>query len=51
MLLILSAGLLAGLGLAANNTVVIVASMLVSPLMGPILGATWCISSNCALNL
>ncbi|KAK8813252.1 hypothetical protein WA158_002844 [Blastocystis sp. Blastoise] len=41
LMLILSAGILAGIGLAASNVVVIVASMLVSPLMGPILGSTW----------
>ena len=34
MMLVVVASLLAGVGLATNNTVVIVASMLVSPLMG-----------------
>ena len=34
--LIVSAGLMAGLGLAHNSVVVIVASMLVSPLMGSV---------------
>ncbi len=33
--------ILAGAGLATNNTVIIVASMLVSPLMGPILSCTF----------
>ena len=39
--MVIVAGLLAGVGLAANNTVVIVASMLVSPIMGPILAVTF----------
>ena len=34
--LIISAGFMAGLGLAHNSVVVIVASMLVSPLMGSV---------------
>jgi|AntRauMFilla1563_2_1112583.scaffolds.fasta_scaffold92400_1 uncharacterized membrane protein len=34
------ASAIAGLGLITNNTVMIVASMLVSPLMGPILAFT-----------
>ena len=33
--------ILAGIGLITNNTVVIVASMLVSPIMGPVLGLTF----------
>jgi uncharacterized hydrophobic protein (TIGR00271 family) len=37
LLLVLTASILAGLGLATNNAVVIVAAMLVSPLMGPVL--------------
>ena len=39
--MIFAAGSLAGCGLVYNNTVVIVASMLVSPLMGPILSVTF----------
>jgi uncharacterized membrane protein len=35
------AGLIAGVGLVANSPAVIVASMLVSPLMFPILGVTF----------
>ena len=35
------ASILAGIGLITNNTVVIVASMLVSPIMGPCLGLTF----------
>ncbi|GAB5353239.1 hypothetical protein AAMO2058_000020300 [Amorphochlora amoebiformis] len=35
------ASILAGAGLATNNTVIIVASMLVSPLMGPIVSFTF----------
>lgn len=35
------ASLLAALGLATNNPVVVVAAMLVSPLMGPVLGITF----------
>ncbi|CAG9465190.1 unnamed protein product [Pedinophyceae sp. YPF-701] len=38
---VLVASLIAGLGLATNNTVMIVASMLVSPLMGPIVAFTF----------
>mmetsp|Transcript_12980 Transcript_12980/g.40985 ORF Transcript_12980/g.40985 Transcript_12980/m.40985 type:complete len:90 (-) Transcript_12980:131-400(-) len=38
---IVVASLVAGLGLATNNTVMIVASMLVSPLMSPILAFTF----------
>mmetsp|Transcript_24510 Transcript_24510/g.39322 ORF Transcript_24510/g.39322 Transcript_24510/m.39322 type:complete len:202 (-) Transcript_24510:1111-1716(-) len=41
ILLTVLASLLAGVALAADNTVVIVASMLVSPLMGPILAITF----------
>ena len=32
------ASILAGIGLITNSTVVIVASMLVSPIMGPVMG-------------
>ena len=35
------AGILAGIGLITNNSVVLVASMLVSPIMGPVLGLTF----------
>ena len=35
------ASMLAGIGLITDNTVVIVASMLVSPIMGPVLGLTF----------
>ncbi|CAM9264318.1 unnamed protein product, partial [Discosporangium mesarthrocarpum] len=35
------ASVLAAIGLATNNTVVIVASMLVSPIMGPVLAITF----------
>lgn len=38
--LLVIASVLAGIGLAMDNTVVIVASMLVSPLMGPVLAVT-----------
>ena len=41
MMLVFAAALLAGVGLATDNVVVIVASMLVSALMGPILGMTF----------
>jgi uncharacterized hydrophobic protein (TIGR00271 family) len=41
LMLVLVAACLAGVGLATNNTVVIVASMLVSPIMGPILAITF----------
>jgi len=40
-ILVIVASLLAGVGLIENNTVVIVASMLVSPIMGPILATTF----------
>mmetsp|Transcript_35143 Transcript_35143/g.110631 ORF Transcript_35143/g.110631 Transcript_35143/m.110631 type:complete len:838 (-) Transcript_35143:147-2660(-) len=39
--LVIIASILAGVGLASNNTVVIVASMLVSPIMGPIMAFTF----------
>ena len=32
---------IAGVGLAENSSVVLVASMLISPLMGPIMGGTF----------
>eukprot|EP00005_Dracoamoeba_jomungandri_P014495 CAMPEP_0174275110 /NCGR_PEP_ID=MMETSP0439-20130205/59650_1 /TAXON_ID=0 /ORGANISM="Stereomyxa ramosa, Strain Chinc5" /LENGTH=357 /DNA_ID=CAMNT_0015367189 /DNA_START=957 /DNA_END=2030 /DNA_ORIENTATION=+ len=38
---LIAASIIAGAGLATNNAVVVVASMLVSPLMGPILGFTF----------
>lgn len=38
LLLLISAGFMAAVGLGSNSSVVTVASMLVSPLMGPILG-------------
>eukprot|EP00457_Paulinella_chromatophora_P003673 gb/GEZN01003681.1/.p1 GENE.gb/GEZN01003681.1/~~gb/GEZN01003681.1/.p1 ORF type:complete len:624 (-),score=73.18 gb/GEZN01003681.1/:187-2058(-) len=41
LMMVITAGALAGVALATNNTVVIVASMLVSPMMGPILGITF----------
>mmetsp|Transcript_14594 Transcript_14594/g.19203 ORF Transcript_14594/g.19203 Transcript_14594/m.19203 type:complete len:582 (-) Transcript_14594:7-1752(-) len=41
VMLVLIAASLAGTGLATDNTVVIVASMLVSPIMGPILAFTF----------
>ncbi len=41
ILLVTIASILAGIALAANNTVVVVASMLVSPLMGPILASVF----------
>lgn len=41
LMLCVAASLLAGIGLGSDNAVVIVASMLVSPLMGPILGITF----------
>ncbi len=41
LMLVLVAASLAAVGLASNNTVVIVASMLVSPIMGPILAITF----------
>ena len=43
LLLLLSAGIIAAIGLACNNSVVVIASMLVSPLMGPILGVAFCL--------
>eukprot|EP00892_Ulva_mutabilis_P003596 jgi/Ulvmu1/1608/UM111_0037.1 len=39
--LLIVASCLAGLGLGSNNTVIIIASMLVSPLMGPVLAITF----------
>ncbi|CAJ1965711.1 unnamed protein product [Cylindrotheca closterium] len=39
--LLLVASILAGVGLITNSTVVIVASMLVSPIMGPVMGITF----------
>lgn len=39
--LLVAASCLAGLGLASNNTVIIISSMLVSPLMGPVLALTF----------
>ncbi|MGB0679759.1 MAG: lyase family protein, partial [Polyangiales bacterium] len=39
--MLIAAAFMAGYGLAFDNTVVVVASMLVSPLMGPILGVTF----------
>lgn len=39
--LLLVASILAGVGLIVNSTVVIVASMLVSPIMGPVMGITF----------
>ena len=39
--LVFIASVLAGIGLITNNTVVIVASMLVSPIMGPVLALTF----------
>ena len=46
--LLVVASVIAGVGLATDNTVVIVASMLVSPLMGPVLATTvaMCCSSS-----
>lgn len=41
MALLLIASVLAGVGLITNSTVVIVASMLVSPIMGPVMGITF----------
>ncbi|KAK3090502.1 hypothetical protein FSP39_012352 [Pinctada imbricata] len=41
VLLIILASIIAGLGLAESSSVVLVASMLVSPLMGPILALTF----------
>ncbi len=39
--LLLIASTIAGVGLATNNTVAIVASMLVSPIMGPVMALTF----------
>jgi hypothetical protein len=39
--LLLIASTIAGIGLATNNTVAIVASMLVSPIMGPVMALTF----------
>ncbi|KAG8227135.1 hypothetical protein J437_LFUL001679, partial [Ladona fulva] len=41
ILLLLVAGIVAAIGLVENNSVVLVASMLISPLMGPILAGTF----------
>mmetsp|Transcript_20226 Transcript_20226/g.35970 ORF Transcript_20226/g.35970 Transcript_20226/m.35970 type:complete len:621 (+) Transcript_20226:349-2211(+) len=41
MMLVIVASVLSCIGLVTNNVVIIVASMLVSPLMGPILGVTF----------
>ena len=48
LMLVLVAACLAAVGLATNNTVIIVASMLVSPIMGPILGKLSGISPSTA---
>ena len=45
ILLHISAAMMAALGLAGNSSVVVVASMLVSPLMGPILGIAFGVPS------
>ena len=45
ILLLISAAMMAALGLAGNSSVVVVASMLVSPLMGPILGIAFGVPS------
>ena len=39
--LLIISGILAGIGLITDNSVVLVASMLVSPIMGPVLGLTF----------
>ena len=39
--LVCIASVLAGIGLITDSTVVIVASMLVSPIMGPVMGCTF----------
>lgn len=39
--LLVTAGIVAALGLAENSTIVLVASMLISPLMGPIMAGTF----------
>ena len=44
--LLIVASIIAGVGLATDNTVVIVASMLVSPLMGPVLAGTVAVSTR-----
>jgi len=41
IMLVLMASVIAGVGLVENSSVLLVASMLVSPLMGPILGGTF----------
>lgn len=41
VVLLITAGIIAGSGLATNNSVMVVAAMLVSPLMGPILAMTF----------
>ncbi|CAG2187316.1 unnamed protein product [Mytilus edulis] len=41
LMLIITASIIAGLGLIENSSVILVASMLVSPLMGPILAGTF----------
>ena len=41
--LLLTASVLAAIGLASNNAVVIVASMLVSPIMNPVRDDGWCL--------
>ena len=46
-MLVVVASLLAGSGLAVNSSVVVVASMLVSPLMGPILAITFGTKVRC----
>ena len=46
MIFVIVASMIAGVGLATNNTVAIVASMLVSPIMGPILAITFGITTG-----
>jgi uncharacterized membrane protein len=41
LMLLSIASTIAGIGLATNNTVAIVASMLVSPIMGPVMACTF----------
>eukprot|EP00808_Paulinella_micropora_P018293 g44712.t1 len=41
VMFLMTASVLAALGLATNNVVVVVASMLISPLMSPVIGATF----------
>jgi uncharacterized membrane protein len=55
--LLIIACILAGIGLITNSTVVIVASMLVSPIMGPVMGMTfgsrvldWRLTRSSAIN-